>query len=194
MSDGSTRVCPPPEEREAIVQRVHAVGHLGLRRTLALLQVLEVVSRFSAPAEVVTDRGGEFQGAFEQLLQQCFVDHRCTSAGHPQADGLAERMVQVVKAAIRMHCMESSSSDKWDEHLPWLAVAYRCSPQASTRYSPYELMFGVPPVVPPALRERMAEPLWPVGANTAEVYAIALQERALLLRKMVPAAAANPAP
>ncbi|KXZ55384.1 hypothetical protein GPECTOR_3g510 [Gonium pectorale] len=169
----------------------HFTKHLGIIPLYS--KEPEVVSRFSAPAEVVTDRGGEFQGAFEQLLQQRFVDHRCTSAGHPQADGLAERMVQVVKAAICKHSMESGSSDKWDEYLPWLALAYRCSPQASTRYSPYELMSGVPPVVPPALRERMAEPLGPVGANTAEGYAIALQERALLLllRKIVPAAAAN---
>ncbi|KXZ55652.1 hypothetical protein GPECTOR_2g1202 [Gonium pectorale] len=36
-----------------------------------------------------------------------------------------------------------------------------------------------------------AELLGPVGANAAEGYAIALQERALLPRKMVPAAAAN---
>ncbi len=79
--------------------------------------LLELLARFSAPAEVVTDRGGEFQGAFQQLLQQCFVDHRLTSTGHPQADGGAERLVQVVKAALRKHCKEAERSDDWDLQL-----------------------------------------------------------------------------
>jgi hypothetical protein len=98
--------------------------------------LLELVARFSAPADVVTDRGGEFQGAFQELLQQCFVNHRLTSAGHPQADGAAERLlVRVVKAALRKHC--GGRTDIWDLQLPWLVLAYRCSPQASTRYSPH---------------------------------------------------------
>jgi transposase-like protein len=60
-----------------------------------------VVSRFGAPAEVVTDRGSEFEEAFGDLLQKCMIDHRTTSASHPQADGLAERAVQTVKMALR---------------------------------------------------------------------------------------------
>ncbi|GLI63656.1 hypothetical protein VaNZ11_006693 [Volvox africanus] len=285
LSDGSTRVCPPPEDREAIVQRVHAVAHLGIRRTLALVQLgywwyrmrrtvqevvrgcklcdmtnsigtarpvqlqplairgmfyrwgvdlagplpptepfgftfvmvciehftkhaefyplrskqpeetsrglLELITHFSAPAEVLTDRGGEFQGAFHQLLHQCFVDHRFTSASHPQADGAAERMVRVVKAALRKYCADVKRSDAWDQHLPWLALAYRCSPQASTRYSPYELMYGVKPIVPPDVRERMAEPLGFTGKGSEESYVAALHERAALLRRHMPIAAAN---
>jgi hypothetical protein len=40
--------------------------------------------------------------------------------------------------------------------LPWIALGYSTSPQRSTGFSPYELMYGgVPAVVPPATRERM---------------------------------------
>ncbi|KXZ50136.1 hypothetical protein GPECTOR_17g772 [Gonium pectorale] len=54
-----------------------------------------VLSRFSAPAEVLTDRGTEWQGEFAELLEQCLIDHRETSAEHPQTDGAAERIVQM---------------------------------------------------------------------------------------------------
>jgi hypothetical protein len=52
-----------------------------------------VLSRFGAPAEVFTDQGREFLGEFQTLYEQVMIDHRTTSRDHPEADGLAERMV-----------------------------------------------------------------------------------------------------
>ena len=45
----------------------------------------DVIARYGAPAEVVTDQGTEFEEEFSSLLLQCFIDHRRTSANHPQA-------------------------------------------------------------------------------------------------------------
>jgi hypothetical protein len=41
----------------------------------------QVLCMFGAPAEVVTDGGGEWQGEYNQLLTSCFVDHMVTSLG-----------------------------------------------------------------------------------------------------------------
>jgi hypothetical protein len=60
----------------------------------------QVLCRFGAPAELVTDGGGEWEGEFDQLLTACFIDHRVTSPFHPQANGLAERVVQVVVVVV----------------------------------------------------------------------------------------------
>ena len=46
-----------------------------------------VLGRYGSPAEVVTDRGGEWMKEFEQLLLECMIDHRHTSASHPQLMG-----------------------------------------------------------------------------------------------------------
>ena len=35
-------------------------------------------------AEVLTDRGSEFQGDFQEMLLDAFVDHRTTSPNHPR--------------------------------------------------------------------------------------------------------------
>jgi hypothetical protein len=42
---------------------------------------------------VLTDQGREFLGEFQTLCEQAMIDHRTTSRDHPEADGLAERMV-----------------------------------------------------------------------------------------------------
>ena len=60
-----------------------------------------VLARFGAPAEVLTDQGRDFFGASEELCMQTLIDHRTTSRDHPEADGLAERVVQIVKRGLR---------------------------------------------------------------------------------------------
>ncbi|KXZ51393.1 hypothetical protein GPECTOR_12g355 [Gonium pectorale] len=99
-----------------------------------------VLARFSAPAEVVSDGGTEFQGAFAALLEQSFIDHRVTSPNHPQANGAAERVVQICNRALRKYCAEQGTTAAWVDYLPWILLGYRCSAQASTGKSPFELM------------------------------------------------------
>ena len=113
-----------------------------------------VVGRFGASAEVLTDRGAEFLGAFHQLLEECMIDHRTTSAQHPQADGLAERCVQTIKGALAKHVLQCGTMRDWDEHLHWIALGYRSSKQAASGLSPYQMMYGCEPCVPPAIKDR----------------------------------------
>jgi hypothetical protein len=64
-----------------------------------------VLTRFGAPAEVLTNQGEEFQGEFAALLQKLLIDHWTTSRDHSQSDGLTECMVQVVKEALQKYCI-----------------------------------------------------------------------------------------
>lgn len=144
-----------------------------------------VLSRYGACAEVVTDGGPEFQGAFHELLEKCFIDHRTTSPYHPQADGLAERAVQTIKAALRKVCTAKSSTESWAEQLPWILLGYRCSRQASTGLSPYQLMYATPPCIPPAIRDRLEDPIsWDDPELAAASYLI----RAEYVRRACPIA------
>jgi hypothetical protein len=118
-----------------------------------------VLCRYGAMAEVLTDGGREFEGEFGQLLSQALVDHRTTSPGHPQSDGLAERAVQSVKRALRRRCQDSKVGTEWDEDLPWVMLGYNCSKQAATGLSPYELLHAQQPTVPPAVRPRFEHPV-----------------------------------
>ena len=115
----------------------------------------QVLGRFGSCAEVVTDGGSEFLGEFDALLRDALIDHRTTRANNPQADGLAERAVQTVKRSLRKHVEQQSNASGWDEALPWIALGYNASTQKSTGFSPYYLVYGVAPVIPPAVKERM---------------------------------------
>eukprot|EP00877_Chromochloris_zofingiensis_P007303 jgi/Chrzof1/2826/Cz12g00080.t1 len=134
-----------------------------------------VLGRFGSCAEVLTDQGTEWQGEFAQLLHVAMIDHRHTSPAHPQADGLAERAVQTVKRSLRKLCEAKKSVTKWHTMLPWIGLGYRCSPQKSTGYSPYELLYARRPTVPPAVRDKLAEP---VDMNHSDATASDLLRRA----------------
>ena len=147
----------------------------------------EVFCRFAAPAEVVTDGGGEWEGSHAELLASCFIDHRITSPNHPQANGLSERLVQVVKKGLQKLC-ESKGTTQWDLQLPWVALGYRCSKQASTGFSPFHLLYAREPVFPSAVRAKFTEP---IDFDSPEAAQRSILERAQLLRERIPVAAEN---
>jgi transposase InsO family protein len=128
-------------------------------RTNAYAFLSTVLSRYGGCAEVLTDNGREFDAEFAQLLAESLIDHRRTSPNHPQADGLAERAVQTIKKSLAKHVAQHRQLGDWDWELHWVALGYRCSKQAATGFSPYELLYGVPPIIPPAIKERMTEPV-----------------------------------
>lgn len=114
-----------------------------------------VLARYGACAEVLTDGGGEFKDEFDSMLRDLLIDHRVTER-NPQADGLAERAVGTVKRALKKMVEERHQVGDWDvEIVPWIVLGYNCSKQRATGYSPYYLLHGVEPVVPPAVKARM---------------------------------------
>ena len=119
-----------------------------------------VLSRYGSCAEVLTDGGGEFQGEFQALMRDALIDHRTTRPNNPQADGLAERCVQTFKRALSKCIEQAQDATKWDtDLLPWIGLGYNSSTQQATGFSPYYLLHGVEPVVPPAIKERMSAPM-----------------------------------
>jgi hypothetical protein len=115
-----------------------------------------VLSHFGAPVEVLTDHGTEFLGDFQDLLNKCLIHYCTTSQDHPEADGLAERIVQTVKRALRKYGLQIGHVSDWNLQLPWLAMGYRFSKQASlASFSPYMLLFGREPELPAAIRRKV---------------------------------------
>ena len=117
----------------------------------------KVLCRFGNCAEVITDQGTEFCGDFNDLLSKNLIDHRTTAPNHPQADGLAERAVQTIKRALRKFCEASETPELWDKSIPWIALGYNCSTQASTKMSPYYMLYARHPVIPPAHVHKFAD-------------------------------------
>ena len=57
-----------------------------------------------------------------------------------QTDGLVERFNQTLKSMLRK--TGTDGGKEWDKKIPYLLFAYREVPQASTGFSPFDLLYG----------------------------------------------------
>jgi RNase H-like domain found in reverse transcriptase/Reverse transcriptase (RNA-dependent DNA polymerase)/Integrase zinc binding domain/PHD-finger/Integrase core domain/C-5 cytosine-specific DNA methylase len=109
---------------------------------------LHVCARFGLPAEVITDNGSCFEGAFHDFCARKLIHHRVISEDMPRSNGLAERAVQTIKAALRKHVAERHNALTWDtDGLSSILTGYRCTPQSATGYSPASILFALDPVI-----------------------------------------------
>ncbi|XP_078793179.1 uncharacterized protein LOC144987743 [Oryzias latipes] len=103
--------------------------------------LIQLFSRVGIPKEILTDCGTNF---LSKLLKQVYsllgVKGIKTTPYHPQTDGLVERFNQTLKTMLRKFVSETGTD--WDQWLPYLLFAYREVPQASTGFSPFELLYG----------------------------------------------------
>ncbi|KAK7913399.1 hypothetical protein WMY93_013610 [Mugilogobius chulae] len=101
----------------------------------------QLFSRVGFPSEIVTDQGTNFMS---ELLKQVYkllgIRSVRTTPYHPQTDGLTERFNQTFKQMLRKFVNDTGSD--WDQWLPYLLFAYREVPQASSGFSPFELLYG----------------------------------------------------
>ena len=147
-----------------------------------------VLARYGAPAECLTDQGTEFRGEFQSLLDESLIDHRRTSREHPQADGLAERMVQTVKQALRKYCLQHDQST-WDDALPYIAMGYRMSKQAAlANYSPYFLLYGREPTLGINIQQKCQQV---VDLDNPDVWLQVVTDRARVFAREIPMAMNN---
>ena len=146
-------------------------------------ELVKLFARVGVPEEILTDQGTNFTS---QLLQEIYRLLRIkpirTTPYHPQTDGLVERFNHTLKSMLRKTA--STEGKNWDELLPYLLFAYREVPQASTGFSPFELLYGRQVRGPlDILRES-----WTAGRKSSESivsYVILMQERLSKLQELI---------
>ncbi|KAG6939054.1 hypothetical protein G0U57_003844, partial [Chelydra serpentina] len=104
-------------------------------------ELLQVFARVGIPKEILTDQGTPFMSKLMKDLCTLLRIHAIrTSVYHPQTDGLVERFNRTLKGMIRK--VVAQDGKDWDTLLPYLMFAIREVPQASTGFSPFELLYG----------------------------------------------------
>ncbi len=138
-------------------------------------RLLQLFSRVGIPKEILTDCGTNF---LSKLLQQVYkvlgIKGIKTTPYHPQTDGLVERYNQTLKNMLRKFVSHTGSD--WDRWLPYLLFAYREVPQASTGFSPFELLYGRQVRGPLDLLRDYWESAKPEGDNVV-AYVVRMRER-----------------
>lgn len=103
--------------------------------------LVQLFSRVGIPDEILTDQGTNFTSRLmAQFRRQLGISGLKTSPYHPQTDGLVERFNRTLKGMLRKFVADTGRD--WDRWLPFLLFAYREVPQASTGFSPFELLYG----------------------------------------------------
>ena len=103
--------------------------------------LVEFFTRYGLPRSIQTDQGTNFTSTlFEQVIKSLGIEHRKSSAYHPESQGALERFHQTLKTMLRSYCAENEQ--EWNTGIPFVLFAAREAVQESLGYSPFELIFG----------------------------------------------------
>ena len=104
-------------------------------QTVADKIITEFFTKFGCPAQIHTDQGREFQSELFRLVCEKFgIEQTRTCPYRQNSDGLVERFNRMLKQMLRIFSAENPKD--WDDHLPYLLMAYRSSQHKSTGCTP----------------------------------------------------------
>lgn len=110
-------------------------------QTVADKLTTEFICRFGAPTRIHTDQGREFESElFSEICKLLGIHKSRTTPYRPQSDGMVERYNRTAQSMLAMLVNENRSD--WDDHLPFIMMAYRASVHESTKCTPNLLLLG----------------------------------------------------
>jgi hypothetical protein len=115
-------------------------------RVLADFLFQDILCRWGALEELVTDNGAPWIAAADILAEQYGIHHIRISGYNSQANGIVESKHFDVREAIMKTCQGEES--KWRQVLPQVLWAERVTIRKATGYSPYYMAHGVHPLLP----------------------------------------------
>ena len=105
-------------------------------------EVMKLVYRFRVTSILMHDQGREFCNKLNSIITtELRIQNAISSAYHPQTNGLTERFNRTLVTQLMKNADEKSVD--WDEFIDPILLGYRCGRQASTKFAPFTLMYGV---------------------------------------------------
>ncbi|CAF1458242.1 unnamed protein product [Rotaria sordida] len=107
----------------------------------------EYFCKYGVPAVILSDQGSHFRN---QLMENIKVligyNHSYSTPYHPQTNGIVERFNATFIPQIAK--LQDTQDNNWDEYLQAVVFAYNTGIHKTTKYSPYELIYGRSPRLP----------------------------------------------
>jgi hypothetical protein len=115
-------------------------------RTLGAFIFEEILCRWGAVEEIVTDNGTAYIAALDWLASKFGIRHIRISAYNSRANGIVERQHRTIRESLVKACEGEIS--KWPTLAPLVFWADRATTRKSTGHTPYYMAHGIEPILP----------------------------------------------
>ena len=103
--------------------------------------LLDMYSRIGIPRRIHSDRGSQFTSEMmDEVNRLLSIKATTTTSYHPMGNSVVENFNKTLKNALKK--MTSERVRDWDRYISPLLFAFRDTPQSSTNFSAFELIYG----------------------------------------------------
>jgi hypothetical protein len=142
-SNGYDTICTIVDHYTHVVHAVPCKSTIGAEG-VAEIYVREVFRLHGIPGRFVTDRGPQFAARImREFLRLLGIDAGLTTAYHPQANGMTERMNAEVVKYLRLFC--DQRQDNWAPLLPMAEFVINSREVTALKNTPFEVQYGYRP-------------------------------------------------
>src|SRR4051794_1598048 len=117
--------------------------------------IKSIILRFGVPHNIITDNGTNFTTAeFQNFCHELGIRINYASVAHPQSNGQLEKTNCLVCGGIKKRLLAplEQATGNWIEELPAVLWSLRTTPNSSTQYTPFFLVYGAEAVLPHDLK------------------------------------------
>jgi transposase InsO family protein len=107
------------------------------------------------PNSIITDNGTNFtSGEFQDFAKELGIKIKYASVAHHKSNGQVKKANGLIYAGLKKRLLRplKCATGAWVEELPSVLWSLRTTPNSSTGYTPFFLLFGAEAVLPTDVR------------------------------------------
>jgi transposase InsO family protein len=114
-----------------------------------------IIYRYGVPNSIITDNGTNFtSGEFQEFAKNLGIKVKYASVAHPKSNGQVKKANGLVCVGLKKRLLRplKCAAGPWVEELPSVLWSLRTTPNSSTGYIPFFLLFGAEALLPMDVR------------------------------------------
>jgi hypothetical protein len=134
---------------------IKAVPVTNQEATTAVKFFESIVYRYGVPNSIITDNGTNFtSGEFQEFAKELDIKIKYASVAHPKSNAQVEKANGLVCAGLKKRLLRplKRAAGAWVKELPSVLWSLRTTPNSSTSYTSFFLLFGAEEVLPTDVR------------------------------------------
>ncbi|XP_045456466.1 uncharacterized protein LOC123666419 [Melitaea cinxia] len=122
--------------------------------------LVHFISLFGIPKTILTDQGTNFTAElFKRTCEFLKIKQIWSSPYHPQTQGALERSHSTLKEYLKSYVNENQTN--WHKYVYTAMLTYNSSVHTTTKFTPYELLFGHKPFIPDSIFDSRPDVTYP---------------------------------